>query len=144
MSKCFLNLGKKLAQIRLVIEKTHTLISKMTSLSRRLGYSINQLNCYHVKSQFQDFGNHLCKMDLRQFFSGFRRKHLFISTCIEKQCTRPLSKAVSELPGLNSPALCKATHWNSSKPLSVCASFNRLKIWTPDFSHMRIVVKHMK
>jgi len=31
-------------------------------------------------------------MDLRQsFFSGFRRKHLFITTCIEKQCTRPLN-----------------------------------------------------
>jgi len=25
------------------------------------------------------------------FFSGFRRKHLFITTCIEKQCTWPLS-----------------------------------------------------
>jgi len=23
------------------------------------------------------------------FFSGFRRKHLFITTCIEKQCIRP-------------------------------------------------------
>jgi len=26
-----------------------------------------------------------------KFFSGFRRKHLFITTCIEKQCTRPLN-----------------------------------------------------
>jgi len=25
------------------------------------------------------------------FFSGFRRKHLFITTCIEKQCIRPLT-----------------------------------------------------
>jgi len=24
-------------------------------------------------------------------FSGFRRKHLFITTCIERQCTQPLS-----------------------------------------------------
>jgi len=24
------------------------------------------------------------------FFSGFRKKHLFITTCIEKQCTRAL------------------------------------------------------
>jgi len=24
-----------------------------------------------------------------KFFSRFRRKHLFISTCIEKQCIRP-------------------------------------------------------
>jgi len=23
------------------------------------------------------------------FFSGLRRKHLFITICIEKQCTRP-------------------------------------------------------
>jgi len=29
------------------------------------------------------------KTDLRQFFSGFR-KHLFITTCIEKQSTQPL------------------------------------------------------
>jgi len=45
------------------------------------------------------FGNKVCvfsvflendKTDLRQFFSGFRRKHLFITTCIEKHCTRPL------------------------------------------------------
>jgi len=27
---------------------------------------------------------------LRQFFLGFRRKHLFITTCIEKHYTRPL------------------------------------------------------
>jgi len=27
------------------------------------------------------------------FFSRFRRKHLFITTCIEKQCTRPLRYA---------------------------------------------------
>jgi len=25
------------------------------------------------------------------FFSGFRRKHLFITTCIEKHCTRHLT-----------------------------------------------------
>jgi len=30
------------------------------------------------------------KTDLRQFFSGFSRKHLLITTCIEKQCTQPL------------------------------------------------------
>jgi len=32
------------------------------------------------------------KMDFRQVFSWFRRKHLFITTCIEKQCTRPLNR----------------------------------------------------
>jgi len=26
-----------------------------------------------------------------KFFSGFRRKHLFITTCIKKQCTWSLS-----------------------------------------------------
>jgi len=31
------------------------------------------------------------KTALRQFFSGFTRKHLFITTCNEKHCTRPLS-----------------------------------------------------
>jgi len=32
------------------------------------------------------------KTDLRKFFfSGFRRKHLFIAICIENCCTRPLS-----------------------------------------------------
>jgi len=47
MNKCFLlNLEKKLEQIRLVVfEKNAPLIPKMTSPSRRLGYSINQLNC---------------------------------------------------------------------------------------------------
>jgi len=30
------------------------------------------------------------KTDLRQIFSGFTRKHLFITTCIEKHCTQPL------------------------------------------------------
>jgi len=29
-----------------------------------------------------------------KFFSGFRRKHLFITACIEKQCTRPLNQIV--------------------------------------------------
>jgi len=29
-------------------------------------------------------------------FSGFRRKHLFITTYIEKQCTQPLSSAFSK------------------------------------------------
>jgi len=31
------------------------------------------------------------KTDLRQFFLGFWKKHLFITICFEKQCTRPLS-----------------------------------------------------
>jgi len=31
------------------------------------------------------------KTDVRPIFLVFRRKHLFITTCIEKQCTRPLT-----------------------------------------------------
>jgi len=30
-------------------------------------------------------------MDLRQIFLGFKRKHLFITTCTEKQCIQPFS-----------------------------------------------------
>jgi len=30
------------------------------------------------------------KTDLRQIFSGFKRKHFFITTCIKKHCIRPL------------------------------------------------------
>jgi len=26
---------------------------------------------------------------MHQFFSEFRRKHLFITTCVEKHCTQP-------------------------------------------------------
>jgi len=35
------------------------------------------------------------KTDLRQFFLEFRRKHLFISTCIEKNCTGTLKARCS-------------------------------------------------
>jgi len=39
--------------------KNRTLLfRKMTSPSRRLSYSNNQLNCEQVKSQFQASGNH--------------------------------------------------------------------------------------
>jgi len=34
------------------------------------------------------------KTNQRQFLLGFRRKHLFITTCIEKQCTRPLRELI--------------------------------------------------
>jgi len=41
------------------------------------------------------FGIEVCvflendKTDLRQFIFRNKKKHLFITTCIEKQCTRP-------------------------------------------------------
>jgi len=31
------------------------------------------------------------------FFSRFRRKHLFITTCIEKHCTRPLTQNIYQM-----------------------------------------------
>jgi len=36
------------------------------------------------------------KMDLRQIFPRFKRKHLFITTSIEKQCTRPLRECLHQ------------------------------------------------
>jgi len=58
-----LNPEKKLAQICLVVfeknAKNAPLIRKMTSPSRRLGYSNYQLkNCKQVKEQFQELGSH--------------------------------------------------------------------------------------
>jgi len=50
-----------LAHIRLVVfpEKRKLKLRKMTSPSRRLGYSNKQLkSCLQVKGQFQAFGNH--------------------------------------------------------------------------------------
>jgi len=68
--------SKKLAQIRHVVfeknTKTAHFIPKMTSPNRRLGYSNNQLT-------------------VNRLISGFRKKHLVITTCIEKHCTRPLN-----------------------------------------------------
>jgi len=60
----------------------------MTSRSRRLGNSNNQLNYQQVTSKLQTSGNHglICA----KFFLGFMKKYLFITTCIEKHCTRPL------------------------------------------------------
>jgi len=40
------------------------------------------------------------------FFSGFKRKHMFITTCIEKQCARPLSYLQKRLAYSFSPAYC--------------------------------------
>jgi len=36
-------------------------------------------------------------MDLRKIFFRVYEKHLFITTCIEKQCTQPLSVAFRKL-----------------------------------------------
>jgi len=43
-------------------------------------------------------------MILRQkiFFSGFRSKHLFITTCVENYCTRPLKVDFNLKGGRNS------------------------------------------
>jgi len=39
----------------------------MTTLSRKQGYSNNQLSCEQVKSQFQDFGNYFNQIVLGIF-----------------------------------------------------------------------------
>jgi len=50
-------------------------------------------------------------MDLRQIvFSGFRRKHLFIITGFEKQCTRPLKKR--KIP-LKTGCMAEYCHWST-------------------------------
>jgi len=38
------------------------------------------------------------------FFLGLRRKHLFITTCIEKQCIRPLKQIIIIFSPLNRQA----------------------------------------
>jgi len=38
-------------------------------------------------------------MDLRQTFFKIRRNHLFITTCIENKCARPLMFAFVDLSG---------------------------------------------
>jgi len=45
----------------------------------------SELGCVEVKQFLRFLKND--KSDLRKYFSGFRRKHLFITTCIEKHCT---------------------------------------------------------
>jgi len=42
---------------------------------------------FRIKGAFFSTTKRICA----KFFSGSRRKHLFITTCIEKQCTWPLS-----------------------------------------------------
>jgi len=46
--------------------------------------------------------------DLRQFFfSGCRRKQLFITTCIEKHCTRPYKSVTNKrIPGIKGNKSC--------------------------------------
>jgi len=64
MNKCFLlNPETNFAQIHLVVfEKNALQFLKMTSTSRRLGYSNKQLHCSQAESRFQAFGNHLIKV----------------------------------------------------------------------------------
>jgi len=43
----------------------------------------SELNCAFFSKTTRQIYN--------KFFSGFKRKHLFITTCIEKHCTRPFN-----------------------------------------------------
>jgi len=45
---------------------------------------------FGIKGAFFAFFSKTIRWICAKFFSGFRRKHLFITTCIGKQCTRPL------------------------------------------------------
>jgi len=48
---------------------------------------------FRIKGAFFAFFSKTCAI----FFSGFRRKHLFIKTWIEKQCTWPLRQRLAEI-----------------------------------------------
>jgi len=49
------------------------------------------MSFFGIKGVFLRFSQKRQDGSVPKFFSGFRRKHLFIITCVEKQCTRPLS-----------------------------------------------------
>jgi len=46
---------------------------------------------FEIRDAFLRFSQKRHDGSAPNYFSGFKRKHLFITTCIEKQCTRPLS-----------------------------------------------------
>jgi len=46
---------------------------------------------FRIKGAFFSFFSKMIRRICVNFFLRLRRKHLFITTCIEKQCTRPLS-----------------------------------------------------
>jgi len=50
-------------------------------------HHFSELECWNVSELSGFLEND--KMDLCRFFSGFRRKHLFTTTCIKKHCTWP-------------------------------------------------------
>jgi len=43
---------------------------------------------FGIKGEFFAFFSKMTRWICTKLFSGFRRKHLFITICIEKQCTR--------------------------------------------------------
>jgi len=48
------------------------------------------MSFFEIKGAFLHFSRKRQEGYVPNFFLGFRRKHLVITTCIEKQCTRPL------------------------------------------------------
>jgi len=70
MNKCFpVNLGKSLAQIRLVVFEKNVHYNSEKRRHRAEGYSNDQLNCYQVKSQFQSSGSLKLTFNLLQIFN---------------------------------------------------------------------------
>jgi len=53
------------------------------SFSRKLNFFLE------LKVRFLSFSQKRQDKSAPIFFSGFRRKHLFVTTCIEKHCTGP-------------------------------------------------------
>jgi len=81
------------------------------------------------------------KTNIFQFFSGFKRKHLFITTCIEKHCTRPFNLDHTQWNH------CKKSdhyHWNVSVQCDlyneihqrVCNASNDFIVCDRNFMHV--------
>jgi len=72
----------------------------------------------------------MTKRSCAKFFSGFRKSHLFITPCIEKQCTRPSKKW---------RAICSTARFSQSNfwiaGLSQCRT-HTLTTWQPWFTFM--------
>jgi len=52
---------------------------------------------FEIKGAFLRFSRKRQDEFAPKFFSRFRTKHLFITTCIEKQCTRPLMQSLQSV-----------------------------------------------
>jgi len=62
---------------------------------------------FGIKGEFLRFSRKRQDGSVPNFFSGCRRKHLFIKTCIEKQCTRPLNQHMPSIALFLKKEKCK-------------------------------------